>query len=186
MNHLVTLQSLKTASQVVGQIAAKVGEATMQAAGTASSSFHELLAGDTPAAIEPTADAPGKLTSGKSTVQLRQQIAEIAERVMQSIGLSLDQPISLTATDDGHLRVDANHPRIAEGRKWQLDSDPQLPGLVNELLASFRRCCPALCAAPRARANVSRKRPFGIATLTYNALVAKLRTFWRISEWLAG
>lgn len=128
MNPLAALHSLKAVSQAVGQFAAKVGETTLQAAGSASSPFHELLAKDNSAA-----KTIGQ--SGKSTAELRQQIAEIAERVMKSIGFSLDQPVRLTASDDGHLRIDANHPQSAEV-EMALDSDPQLPGLVNELLST--------------------------------------------------
>ncbi len=54
---------------------------------------------------------------------------------MQSIGLSLDQPIALTATADGHFTRGCEPSANAEV-EMALDSEPQLPGLVNELLAS--------------------------------------------------
>ncbi len=129
MNHLVALQSLKAASQVVGKMAAKVGEATMQAAGSAGTTFHELLSPES----EPISDS--STTSSKSTADLRMRIAEIAERVMHSIGVSLDQPLNLTATESGGLQLDSDHPRAAEA-SLALNADPQLPELVNKLLAT--------------------------------------------------
>ncbi len=129
MNHLVTLQSLKAASQVAGRMAAKVGEATLQATASAGSTFHELLSSSSESVEDSSA------ANGETTSDLRNQIAEIAERVMQSIGISLDQPLSLTATDDGALRLDSDHPRTAEV-ELALNADPQLPELLNKLIAT--------------------------------------------------
>lgn len=114
-------------TQVAGQLATKAGEATVQAASAAGNAFHELLASS-----DDAADSVDMST--ETTAQLREQIADAAERVMQSIGLSLEQPLELTAADDGTLQVDANHPRKAEV-EMSLNADPQLPGLVNKLLA---------------------------------------------------
>ncbi len=70
-----------------------------------------------------------------STTELRQQISDLAERVLQSLGISLDQPLHLTATEQGRLQLDGSHPRAAEA-EMALQDNPQLVDLVRQLAAS--------------------------------------------------
>ncbi len=129
----MTLRSLQTA----GQVAARVGDATRQIAQNAGTAFRDLLTDhDNSTASIGDASATGSSSGNQvSTTELRQQISDLAERVLQSLGISLDQPLHLTATEQGRLQLDGSHPRAAEA-EMALQDNPQLVDLVRQLAAS--------------------------------------------------
>ena len=116
------------ASQLAGEVARRVGQAV---------GFADVLAGAERLAVEETRIADSNSfvdAKSPSQEQLRRELVEAIDRMLQKSGLTLEQPLQLSVAPDGAVRVVSDHERAAE-IEARLGSDAEVSQLAQQLAA---------------------------------------------------